>query len=218
MAAPPTLPDDTYVHKMTDIENDAAFPFDDMILSGNVIPGSILQNLMPPLQVHMNLNYPYETHKQTNSSDSENENKPEEPKHNTNNIFPPTLSRRIEMAETRKKKKKKKEKEKNQNDSDSEDEKTDIFRTIPSKKKPLDTMCGRSLELEHGWKQVLFPGLQKSFKNFISNYLHTNAFCRMLRDSTTLFVDPSARPSVRHCSCPNDKATSNMALAYQHAT
>ena len=40
------MPDDTYVHRINDMENDAAFPFDDIILSGNVIPASTLQNLM----------------------------------------------------------------------------------------------------------------------------------------------------------------------------
>ena len=61
-------------------------------------------------------------------------------------------------------------------------------------------------------------------------------FSRVLRDSTTRFVGQSVRPSIRrsvtlyfficfffcgfwpHCSCPNDKATSNMAPANPHAT
>ena len=159
------LPNDTFVHKLHDIESDAAFPFDDIILSGNVIPASTLQNLMPPLQAHMNLNYPYKMQKQTSDSESESENKnkqnnptqPKEPKHDPNNIFPPTLSRRIEMAEKRKTKTRKKIKKK-ENDSDSEDERTGIFKTAPSRRKPLDAMCARSLEMEHGWKQELFPG------------------------------------------------------------
>ena len=159
------LPDDIFVHKLHDIESDAAFPFDDIILSGNVIPASTLQNLMPPLQAHMNLNYPYKMQKQTSDSESESENKnkqnnpthPKEPKHDPNNIFPPTLSRRIEMAEKRKTKTKKKIKKK-ENDSDSEDVRTGIFKTAPSRRKPLDAMCARSLEMEHGWKQELFPG------------------------------------------------------------
>ena len=173
MAAGQLMPDDTYVHRMNDMENNAAFPFDDIILSGNVIPASTLQNLMPPLQVHMNLNYPYKNQpdRQTDSlTDSENDY-PKEPTNGPNNIFPPTLSRRIEMAETRKKKKKKKKKENkasNTTETDSEDEKTDIFRTKPAKRKPLESMCARSLELEHGWKQVLFPGLQILHKAIIT--------------------------------------------------
>ena len=163
MAAANELPDDTYVHKTHDIELDAAFPFDDIILTGNVIPASTLQNLMPPLEAHMNLNYPYKTHKQTSDSESENENKqnnpsqPTEPKHDPINIFPPTLSRRIEIAEERKTKTRKKKK-KEENDSDSEDERTGVFKTAPQKRKPLDAMCARSLEMEHGWRQELFPG------------------------------------------------------------
>ena len=163
MAAGRLLPDDTYVHKLHDIENDAGFPFDDIILSGNVIPASTLQNLMPPLQAHMNLNYPYKVQKQTSDSESENEIKqnnptqPKEPKHDPNNIFPPTLSKRIEMAEKRKTKTRKK-REKKEDDSDSEDERTGIFKTAPSRRKPLDAMCARSLEMEHGWRQELFPG------------------------------------------------------------
>ena len=164
----PQLPDDTYVHKITDIEQDAAFPFDDIILSGNVIPGSILQNLMPPLEVHMNLNHPYKIHKQT-ENENENENKnennlsqPKEPKHDPNNIFPPTLSRRIEMTEKEKTKTRKKKERNENNDSDGEDERTGIFQTAPSKQKPLDAMCARSLELQHGWKQSLFPGFANS--------------------------------------------------------
>ena len=97
MAAGQLMPDDTYVHRMNDMENDAAFPFDDIILSGNVIPASTLQNLMPPLQVHMNLNYPYKNQpdRQTDSlTDSENDY-PKEPTNGPNNIFPPSLSRRI---------------------------------------------------------------------------------------------------------------------------
>ena len=57
-------------------------------------------------------------------------------------------------------------------------------------------------------------------------------FSRVLRDSTPRFVGPSVGPSVRHtllffvvffglwphCSCPNDKVTSNMAPAHPHAT
>ena len=54
---------------------------------------------------------------------------------------------------------------------------------------------------------------------------------RVLCDSTTRFVGPSIRPSVRHtllflgfcgfwphCSCPNDGVTSIMAPAHPHAT
>ena len=170
MAAGQFMPDDTYVHRMNDMENDAAFPFDDIILSGNVIPASTLQHLMPPLQVHMNLNYPYKNQPDKNSTDSENDY-PNEPRNGPNNFFPPSLSRRIEMAETRKKKKKKKKKENkasNTTETDSEDEKTDIFRTKPAKKKPLESMCARSLELEHGWKQVLFPGFQILHKTIIT--------------------------------------------------
>ena len=56
-------------------------------------------------------------------------------------------------------------------------------------------------------------------------------FSSVLRDSTTRFVDPSVRPSIRHTlhffvffglwphrSCPSDKVTSNTAPAHPHAT
>ena len=68
------LPDTPALHKLTEILDDASFPFDDITLTGNVIPASTLQHLMPPLQVHMNLNYPYEDHQQSSSENSEDEN------------------------------------------------------------------------------------------------------------------------------------------------
>ena len=157
MALPPFVPETTDLYKVTDIQNNDSFPFDDIVVSGNVIPASILQNLMPPLEVHMNLNYPYKDQEESNSqseSDNEYSHYPKPPKHNPVNEFPPTLSRRIEIAEKRKKKKKKKTK----TDIDDENERTNNFVTAPKKAKPLDTLCARSLEMQHGWKQTLFPG------------------------------------------------------------
>ena len=145
MALANELPDDTYVHKTHDIELDAAFPFDDIILTGNVIPASTLQNLMPPLEAHMNLNYPYKTHKQTSDSESENENKqnnpsqPTEPKHDPINIFPPTLLRRIEMAEKRKTKTRKKKKKKKT--TQTAKMKEPAFLRQHLKKENLSTQC-----------------------------------------------------------------------------
>ena len=173
------LPDTPPLHKVTDINTYASFPFDDIILTGNVIPGSSLQNLMPPLEVHMNSNYKFRDQSESESeSESENEynnnnNFFKPPKHAPNNEFPPTLARRIEIAERKRKKKKKK---KQRTEAEIKDERNRNFLSAPRKGKPLETLCPRSLEIMHGWKQTLFPGLLNNYRlsKIIINHLKSS--------------------------------------------
>ena len=120
--------------KLTNLEDDAGFPFADIIFSENIMPEAFLQEIEPPLTIHLKTHY----------AQSENEKNP------------PTLPQRIEIAENRKKKKKKK-KEKDENTTEGSKEE-DPFSTPPPKGCPLRTFCPRSLELEHGWIQCLWPG------------------------------------------------------------
>ena len=70
--------------KLSNFEDDAGFPFHDITFSENIMPNSYLQEIEPPLTIHLKTHY--------EQTDDE---------HN-----PPPLAKRIELAEIRKKKKK----------------------------------------------------------------------------------------------------------------